>query len=223
MKKILLSLLFCIALSVAPTTETKAGFWVVVQEVIKQAIKAIDLAVQRLQNKTIWLQNAQKALENEMAKLKLDQIGNWVEKQQTLYSNYYEELRKVKELITLYQQIKRISQQEASLVSLAGQAMQLFKTKGHFTAKELRYMESVYAGILRASLDNIDQATVLLQDDILSMHDADRLRLLSRIISGLDAQAKDLREFTRQNQQLSLQRAGTASELKLLQRMYGIQ
>ena len=43
-------------------------------------IIAVDLQVQRIQNKTIWLQNAQKTLENEMSKLKLDEITDWVQK-----------------------------------------------------------------------------------------------------------------------------------------------
>ena len=35
---------------------------------VKKVIKAIDLRIQRLQNKTIWLQNAQKKIENILSK-----------------------------------------------------------------------------------------------------------------------------------------------------------
>ena len=41
---------------------------------VKKAIVAIDLKIQRLQNKTIWLQNAEKILENKMSELKSPQI-----------------------------------------------------------------------------------------------------------------------------------------------------
>ena len=58
---------------------------------IKKVIKAVDLKIQRLQNKTIWLQNAQKTLENALSKLKLDEIANWTEKQKEQYRKYYEE------------------------------------------------------------------------------------------------------------------------------------
>jgi glutamate racemase len=62
-----------------------------VLEIIKagvtKAIKAVDLKIQRLQNKTIWLQNAQKTMENAMSKLKLTEIGDWVEKQRKLYDD----------------------------------------------------------------------------------------------------------------------------------------
>src|SRR4051812_41102799 len=81
-----------------------------VLEIIKQAvtkvIKAVDLKIQRLQNKTIWLQNAQKTLENKMQELKLGEISDWVERQRKLYSDYYEELWKVKTAIAYYQKVR---------------------------------------------------------------------------------------------------------------------
>ena len=48
---------------------------------VKKVIRAVDLQIQRLQNKTVWLQNAQKVLENKMAALKLTEISDWAAKQ----------------------------------------------------------------------------------------------------------------------------------------------
>src|SRR5471030_2764963 len=61
----------------------------VIKAAITKVIKAIDLEVQRMQNQTIWLQNAQKALENQLSKLKLTEISNWSQKQKDLFSSYY--------------------------------------------------------------------------------------------------------------------------------------
>ena len=67
-----------------------------IAEIIKagiiKVIKAVDLKIQRLQNKTVWLQNAQKVLENEMSKLNLTEIGDWANRQKELYANYFDEL-----------------------------------------------------------------------------------------------------------------------------------
>ncbi len=49
----------------------------VLGETVGRVIRAIDLEVQRMQNQTIWLQNAQKALENQLSKLKLTEISDW--------------------------------------------------------------------------------------------------------------------------------------------------
>ncbi len=40
------------------------------------------------QGMTIWLQNAQKTLENQMSKLKLKEIGDWANKQKELYATF---------------------------------------------------------------------------------------------------------------------------------------
>ena len=80
----------------------------VIKTGIKKVIKAIDLKVQRLQNQTIWLQNAQKVVENQLSKFKLDEISDWTERQRKLYAGYYDELVKVKTMISTYQRIKEI-------------------------------------------------------------------------------------------------------------------
>ncbi len=68
----------------------------VIKAGIKKAIVAVDLKIQRLQTKTIWLQDVQKEIENTMSKLKLDEITGWVQKQKDLYENYFEELMESK-------------------------------------------------------------------------------------------------------------------------------
>lgn len=84
------------AMTLFVSMPTGANAQIAVLEVIKagvkKVIKAVDLKVQRLQNETIWLQNAQKVLENQLSKLKLTEIADWTEKQKELYKNYYEEL-----------------------------------------------------------------------------------------------------------------------------------
>jgi transcriptional regulator of heat shock response len=109
-KQILLSLTVIIAL-LMPSKPAKAQF--IIGEVIKltvtKIIKAIDLKVQRMQNKTIWLQNAQKVIENQLSKTKLTEISGWTEQQRSLYSDYYAELGKIKSVIAKYQRIKDIT------------------------------------------------------------------------------------------------------------------
>lgn len=68
----------------------------IIKEGVKKVIRAVDLQIQRIQTKTIWLQEAQKTLENAMQKLHLDEITDWVQKQKDLYSEYFDELWKVK-------------------------------------------------------------------------------------------------------------------------------
>jgi hypothetical protein len=79
----------------------------IIKTVIKKVVQALNLEVQRIQNKTIWLQDTQKTLENSMTELKLNDISGWVEKQRKLYAEYYNELWQVKQIVSDYDKLKQ--------------------------------------------------------------------------------------------------------------------
>jgi hypothetical protein len=194
----------------------------IIKEAVKAVIKAIDLKIQKLQNKTIWLQNAQKKIENILSKLKLDEISNWTQKQKDLYKNYYEELMKVKSIITYYQRIKDITQKQVRLVDEYERAWSLFQKDDHFNADELAYMQKVYSGILEESMKNIDQIFLILNSFTTQMSDAKRLEIINAAADRIDTNYDDLTLFNRQNVLLSLQRAKTKSDVDAVRKFYGI-
>ncbi|WP_306565226.1 conjugal transfer protein TraI [Flavobacterium lindanitolerans] len=226
MKKYLKILLAVLALSIAsvPVHEARAqaGIMAVIQQGIKRVIRAVDLKIQRLQNKTIWLQNAQKTLENALSKLKLKEIAEWTEKQKEQYRKYYEELAKVKAMITYYQRIREVAQKQVAMVNEYSRAWALIRSDRNFTAEELSYMEKVYGGILEATIDNIDQITLIIESFALHMGDAKRLQLINDAADKIDTTYDDLRRFNRQNMVLSLQRAKTAQEIAAVKKLYGL-
>jgi hypothetical protein len=194
----------------------------VITAAIKKVILAIDLRIQRLQNKTIWLQNAHKKLENTLSKLKLGEISQWTQKQKDLYKNYYEELMKVKSIISYYQRIRDITQKQVRLVDEYDRAWNLIKQDPHFNVAELEYMHKVYSGILNESLKNIDQIFLILDSFTIQMSDAKRLEIINTAADQIDANYDDLRLFNSQNSQLSLQRAKTKHDVDKIKKLYGI-
>ncbi len=194
----------------------------IVKAVTKKVIKAIDLGIQRLQNKTIWLQNAQKQVENTLSKLKLDEISDWTKKQRDLYKGYYEELQKVKSIITYYQRIKEISSKQTRLIEEYERAWNLFKRDQSFTVSELEYMEKVYDGILEESMKNIDQIFLIIDSFTTQMSDLKRLEIINKAADQIDTNYNDLRLFNQQNVLLSLQRAKTDAEVNKVKQFYGI-
>lgn len=193
-----------------------------VRQVAIKVIKAIDLRIQRLQNKTIWLQNAQKKIENILSKLKLHEISEWTQKQRDLYKEYYDELMKVKSVIAYYQRIKEITRKQARLVDEYEWAWKLFKQDSHFTDEELEYMERVYTGILEESLKNMDQIFLILDSFTTQMSDLKRLEIINQAADQIDANYDDLSLFNNQNKILSLQRAKTEAEVHKVKQLYGI-
>lgn len=194
----------------------------IVKAVTKKVIKAIDLRIQKLQNKTIWLQNAQKKIENVLSKLKLEEISDWTKKQKELYKGYYEELAKVKSIITYYQRIKDITKKQTRLVEEYERAWNLFKQDTHFKDNEIQYMERVYSGILEESVKNIDQIFLILDSFSTQMSDLKRLEIINEAADQIDANYDDLTLFNQQNVMLSLQRAKTEADVNQVKQFYGI-
>lgn len=194
----------------------------VIKAGVKKVIKAVDLKIQRMQNETIWLQNAQKVLENELSKLKLNEIAGWTEKQRELYRNYYEELWKVKAAISYYHRIKDITKKQGALVNEYRQAYSLFRQDRHFIPGELDYMEKVYSGILNASVKNLDQILLIVNSFGTQMSDAKRLELINEAADRIDENYSDLKQFNQQNKMLSLARAKSEGDISLTKQIYGL-
>jgi hypothetical protein len=214
-------IIISLGLSLAPTQQSHAQIGII-KEILIKIIKAIDLAVQKVQNKTIWLQNAQKALENTMSKLKLDEISGWVEKQRTLYKDYFEELQKVKNIIAYYQRIKDLTQKNILLVDAYKKAFALFKQDQHFTSAEIAYMEKVYSSILEQSAKNIDQIFIVINSFSTQMSDAKRLEIIDGAAEQVDKNYADLVQFNTQNKLLSLHRAKDQQDIDVVRALYGI-
>jgi hypothetical protein len=221
--KKMIALMVFIAL-IIPIQKARAQF--VIGEVIKltvtKVIKAIDLKIQRMQNKTIWLQNAQKVVENQMSKTRLTEISGWTEQQKQLYSNYYTELGNIKATISKYQRIKDITLKQAALVSEYKQAWSLFRQDSHFNPQELSYMQQVYSGILDASVKNLDEIMLVVSPAKTQMTDEQRLELINHASDHLDENYNDLHQFNNQGIQLSLQRSKDLSDTQSIKKLYGI-
>jgi hypothetical protein len=194
----------------------------IIRQGVKKVILAIDLKVQRLQNKTIWLQNAQKTLENTMSKLKLDEITDWVDKQRKLYADYFEELRQVKTVLAYYQRVREILKRQVQIVGEYKAAWALFRKDQNFTPEELDYMYKVYNGILEESLKSIDQLFLVVNAFTTQMSDAKRLEIINAAADGMEQSYLDLREFNDQNKVIALQRASERGQVEQMKKLYGL-
>ena len=224
MKKILL-LIICIGLfSTMPHPAAAQSIPGIgsVTGLVKRVIKAIDLQIQRFQNKTIWLQNAQKVLENQMSKLHLREITDWAQKQKDLYDNYYKELWQVKNVITYYHRVKDIAAKQRELVKAYSRAWQLIKDDPHFTPDELGYMDDVYSGILEATLQNVEQLVDIVSAFTTQMSDAERMQRINQVADAVNENYSDLCSFNAQNSILSLQRSSSADEAEEIKKIYGL-
>jgi hypothetical protein len=190
--------------------------------VVKKVIKAIDLKVQRMQNQTIWLQNAQKTIENELSKFRLNEISEWSDKQRSLYDEYYQELWKVKSTIAYYKRIKDLTLKQVAMVGEYQRAWRLFQSDKHFRPEEIIEMQRVYLGILDASARNLEQIMLVVNPGKTQMTDQQRLEAINLAGDRLDESFGDLKQYNNQNMMLSLHRGKDLNEIQTIKNYYGI-
>ena len=218
----LVILLLAIALFV-PVQKSQAQILDAIEEIIKEAIMAVDLGVQKVQTQTVYLQDAQKAVENAMQQLHLSDITNWVQKQKDLYSEYYQELWQIKSAIAAYQRVKDIIQKESSLVSDYKRAYALIQQDQHFSPDEISHIYNIYSGIINQSIENMDQISVVINAFVTQMSDGDRLRIIDEAGERIDKNYNDCRAFTQQNILISLERSKDVNDMETVKVLYGIQ
>jgi len=193
-----------------------------VKLVVKKVIKAIDLKVQRMQNQTIWLQNAQKTIENELSRFRLNEIADWSEKQRSLYDQYYQELWKVKSTIAYYQRIKDLTRKQVAMVGEYQRAWHLIQSDKHFHPDEIFEMQRVYLGILEASARNLEQVMLVVNPGETQMTDQQRLEAINLAGDRLEETYSDLKQYNNQNMILSLHRGKDLNEVQTIKNYYGI-
>lgn len=221
---ITLVLAVVLVLGTAPAQEVKAVIPIakIIKEAVKKVIKAFDLMIQRLQNKTIWLQNAQRELENTLSKLKLREIAEWSDKHRELYKKYYDELWTIKNTLATYQRIKQVVQRQASMVDHYQRAWSRVSKDENFTQAEIEYMYRVYSGMLSESARNLEKLTLVIGSYKVQMTDAQRLKMITETADRIEKNFVDLIEFNMQTGQLSLSRAKTQAEVAKVRKLYGL-
>ncbi|WP_339880155.1 conjugal transfer protein TraI [uncultured Algoriphagus sp.] len=174
----------------------------VIKAGVKKVIQAIDLKIQRLQNQTIWLQNAQKVLENKLSKLKLGEISEWTEKQRMQYDELFGELWQVKRIIAQFQRVRDIADMQQQLVREYQDTWGVVSNSGVLGWEEKRVISEIYQGILEESLQNLSHLTGLMTSFTTQMNDADRLASLHLAEDRIRKNLWELRSVNSRNMRL---------------------
>ncbi|WEK17900.1 MAG: conjugal transfer protein TraI [Candidatus Pedobacter colombiensis] len=222
-KRIMIVIMMLVMLAPVKQTHAQIPILEIIKAGIKKVIRAVDLQIQRQQNKVIWLQNAQKVLENALSKLKLTEISEWTEKQKDLYKTYFEDLKKVKAVISYYQRIREVVEKQKLIVSEYQRAWALVRSDKHFTPSEIEYIGKVYSGILEHSVDNMEELYLVINSFRTQMTDAKRLEMIAGAALKVQQNYIDLRAFNADNSMLSLQRSKSQQEVDMVRKLYGIQ
>lgn len=215
MKKKILVLLVCLYAGLG--TRAEAVPIAVVLEVIKagvkKAIQAIDLKVQRLQNETIWLQHAQKVLENKLSETRLGEISDWGERQRTQYETVFGELRRVKGVLASYRRVREVAELQEQLLGEYRAAWGKLSVSPLFTPSEKQAMAQGYLSLLEESLLNLGHLKAAMTPLRYEMSDAERLRVLHSVERRMGENLATLRSWNGRNHRLLYSRQSDARGL----------
>src|SRR5690606_36230723 len=202
--EVVLLALLCINPSGASTAPLPISITELIKTAVRRTIKAVDLKIQRLQNKTIWLQNTHKLLENNMTAMRLNEITKTSNFYNTLYEEYFAELKDAKHMINQYRQIREITRIQSMVVSEYQKVWWLLQKDPNFSAAELDQMSQDYQGILENSLKNTDLLIHIISSFSASMTDGQRLKLIKNVEAKVQKNFKVLRHYNFHNCLISL-------------------
>jgi hypothetical protein len=223
MKRFFIGLLLMVVITMIPAGRANAQIIDAIEDAIKAALMAVDLGIQKVQTETVNLQDAQKALENAMQQTQLGDITSWVQQQKDLFSEYYQELLQVKNALTAYDKVVSMIDKQAQLIKDYQTAYAAMQNDPHFSAQEISYIGQVYSGILKQSVENLNQLEMVITALVTQMGDGSRLRIIDGAGARIDQNYSDLHQFTQQNILLSMQRATDTKDLQEVELLYGLQ
>lgn len=198
----ILSLLLCVVIWSTVKTQSIDP----VSLLLAKAIKAVDLKVQRLQNETLVLQRVQQVAEQELAKVKLDEIRTWQKQLSDLYARYFAELKQVKPVVSSGAIVK-------SIRDLEGQIAIEYKKSANNTAIADSFQHSKEIG---------QMLTVVLSNQV-SMKDAETIGMLYTLRGALSRCLQTMQALNQQQSALVEQREIMKRNLNDVKRLHGIQ
>ena len=178
--------------------------------VIAKAIKAIDLKVQKLQNETIWLQQAQGLAEQELSKIKLSEITGWQQQLSDLYAGYFAELKQVKSSILGMSQIKRVMDMQRQVVIAYGK----------FAKDPLAKVQ--YDALLNTSVEILQTLYSVIGSQY-AMKDAERICMITTLKDAMGHCLTNIETLNKQQLSIADNRSRMQADLQFVKKLNGIQ
>jgi len=165
----------------------------IIGDIIARVVKAIDLKIQKLQNQTMFLQNAQKEMENKLHALKLGEIKSWSEKQKALYQNYFAELQTVKSSIAKVSLAKDVIGKQMEIMQEYHAARRQL-VQSYLKPDEMEQVVKIHLEILQRSMYHLEQLQLVTGRGTL-VNDAGRLLVVHKASAAMDSCLAEMKRF----------------------------
>lgn len=139
----------------------------------------------------------------------------------SLHEVFLDGLMVVSPEVKKYRRVVDIISAQKSIVSEYKAALGAFRGADIFNAGELDYLGRVYSSLFDASLQNLEDLTMVITSSKLRMSDEERLKAIDRIFLDTSDKLEFLRDFNRGAVVLFKQKQKEKREIEQLRMYYG--
>lgn len=140
----------------------------------------------------------------------------------SLHKTFLDGLMQVSPAVKNYKKVSGIIKYQILLVKEYRNAFRRFKQDYNFTAQELAYIGRVYNNLLKQSLNNLDDLTIIITAGKLRMSDDERLKAIDDIFTDMQDKLQFLRYFNNNTTILAVQRAKERNDVNTIRSIYGL-
>ena len=139
----------------------------------------------------------------------------------SLHKTFLDGLMEVSPAVLKYKRVADIISFQIRIVKEYKSAYKSFQENGAFTTEEIEHLAKVYNNLFNASLQNLDELSLVITAGKLRMSDDERLQAIDRIYKNILEQYSFLQEFNNSTVMLSLQRKSEKAELEMQKKISG--
>ena len=140
-----------------------------------------------------------------------------------LHQVFLDGLFAVNPSVAKYQRIPDIIRYQSMLIKEYKRAFNRFKSDPNLTPDEIKYLERVYSYLVKQSLRNLEELTMIVTANKLRMSDDERIQSIDRIYFDIENKLSFLRYFNNSTQVLVVQRAKENSEVGAMKKLYEVE
>lgn len=139
-----------------------------------------------------------------------------------LHEVFLDGLFAVNPSVAKYKRIPDIIRYQKLLMKEYRRAYSIFRNDLNLTPDEIKYLERVYAYLVKQTLRNLEELAMVTTADKLRMSDDERMQAIDRIYFDVENKLSFLRYFNNSTQILIVQRSRANSEVETAKALYEV-
>ncbi len=152
-----------------------------------------------------------------------NKVKNIAEGNYKLHHVFLDGLYAVNPSVRNYKKVAGIINYQQFLLKDYRRAYDRFKRDPNFSEEELKYLENVYSFLVKQSLRNLEELTMIITVAKLRMSDDERIQRIDWIYNDMEDKLSFLRYFNNSTQMLAIQRAKENSDVTIMQKLYKVE